>query len=109
MKKALAGVVEDPRGTGHLIRDPVVHIAGKTGTAQVVHVAQGANRKLLEKLTKSKDRDHAWFVGYAPASDARICVAAINRTWRPRGFGCSPAGPEGHLAYLKNTAKPVGQ
>ncbi len=109
VKKALAGVVEDPRGTGHLIRDPVVHIAGKTGTAQVVHVAQGANRKLLEKLTKSKDRDHAWFVGYAPASDASICVAAFIEHG---GHGASAAAPlvqKVIIAYLKNTEKPARQ
>jgi penicillin-binding protein 2 len=100
VKKALAGVVE--RGTGHLIWDPVLHIAGKTGTAQVVHVAQGANRKLLEKLTKLKDKDHAWFVGYAPASDARICVAAIIEHG---GHGASAAAPlvkNVIQAYLKD-------
>jgi penicillin-binding protein 2 len=109
VKKALSGVVEDPRGTGHLIRDPVVHIAGKTGTAQVVQVAQGANRKLLEKLTKSKDRDHAWFVGYAPASDPRICVAALIEHG---GHGASVAAPlvqKVIMAYLKNAEKPLGE
>ena len=109
VKKALLGVVEDPRGTGHLIRDPVVHIAGKTGTAQVVQVAQGANRKLLEKLTKSKDRDHAWFVGYAPASDPRICVAALVEHG---GHGASVAAPlvqKVIMAYLKNMEKPLGE
>jgi penicillin-binding protein 2 len=109
VKNALSGVVEDPRGTGHSIRDPVVAIAGKTGTAQVVHAAQGANRKLLEKLTKSKDRDHAWFVGYAPASDARICVAALIEHG---GHGDSAAAPLVQKvinAYLKNTEKPTGQ
>ena len=107
VKKGLAGVVEEPRGTGHLIRNPFVQIAGKTGTAQVVHVAQGANRKLLEKLTSSKDRDHAWFVGYAPASDARICVAAIVEHG---GHGASVAAPMVQkviLDYLKNTEKPL--
>ena len=109
VKKALSSAVEDPRGTGHLIYDPVLAIAGKTGTAQVVHAAQGANRKLLEKLTKSKDRDHAWFVGYAPASDARICVAALIEHG---GHGVSAAAPlvqKVIMAYLKNTEKPAGQ
>jgi penicillin-binding protein 2 len=109
VRKGLAGVVEDPRGTGHLIRDPSVPIAGKTGTAQVVHVAQGVNRKLLERLTKSKDRDHAWFVGYAPASDARICVAAIVEHG---GHGASVSAPlvqKVILAYLKNKDKPAEQ
>jgi penicillin-binding protein 2 len=74
-----------------------------------VHVAQGVNRKLLEKLTKSKDRDHAWFVGYAPASDASICVAAFIEHG---GHGASAAAPlvqKVIMAYLKNTEKPARQ
>ena len=109
VKKALSSAVEDPAGTGHLIRNPVVAIAGKTGTAQVMHAAQRANRKLLEKLTKFKDRDHAWFVGYAPASDARICVAALIEHG---GHGDSAAAPLVQnviMAYLKNTEKRAGQ
>lgn len=90
VKKGLTGVVEDPRGTAHAIKDPAYQAAGKTGTAQVVHIAQGANRKLLEKLLKGKERDHAWFVGYAPADDPRICVAAIIEHG---GHGASAAAP----------------
>jgi penicillin-binding protein 2 len=109
VRKGLLDVVEDPRGTGHHIHTPFVQIAGKTGTAQVVHVAQGANRKLLEKLTKNKDRDHAWFVGYAPASDARICVAAIVEHG---GHGASVSAPMVQkviLDYLKGREQPVQQ
>ncbi len=90
VKKGLTGVVESAGGTAHAIRDPAYQTAGKTGTAQVVHVAQGANRKLLEKLTKAKDKDHAWFVGYAPAGDPQICVAAIVEHG---GHGASMAAP----------------
>ncbi len=105
VKKSLMEVVEDPRGTAKGIRDPSVHIAGKTGSAQVVHVAQGANRKLLEKLSKYKDRDHAWFVGYAPAEDPQICVAAIVEHG---GHGASVAAPlvqKVILSYLKSKSK----
>lgn len=106
VRRGLLDVVEEQRGTGHLIRTPLVQIAGKTGTAQVVHVAQGANRKLLEKLTKSKDRDHAWFVGYAPASDARICVAAIIEHGGHGASATAPLVQKVILAYLKNMEKP---
>ncbi|MCE5335013.1 MAG: penicillin-binding protein 2, partial [Desulfobacteraceae bacterium] len=105
VKKSLMEVVEDGRGTAHGIRDASVHIAGKTGSAQVVHVAQGANRKLLEKLSKYKDRDHAWFVGYGPAENAQICVAAIVEHG---GHGASVAAPlvqKVILSYLKGKAK----
>jgi penicillin-binding protein 2 len=106
VKKGLMEVVEDPHGTGHGIHDAHVQMAGKTGTAQVVHVAQGANRKLLEKLSKLKDRDHAWFVGYGPASDPQICVAAIVEHG---GHGASVAAPlvqKVILTYLKSKEKP---
>ena len=106
VKKGLSEVVENPRGTAHLIRDPVIQISGKTGTAQVVQVAQGVNRKLLAKLMKAQERDHAWFVGYAPSSDPRICVAAIIEHG---GHGASAAAPlvqKVILAYLKNREKP---
>lgn len=109
VKRGLTGVVEDARGTGHSIRDPSIPMAGKTGTAQVVHVAQGANRKLLEKLAKAKERDHAWFVGYAPAGDPRICVSAIVEHG---GHGASVAAPlvqKVILAYLKGKEKSSGQ
>ena len=107
VKKGLMEVVESPGGTAHAIHDPHVALAGKTGTAQVVHVAQGANRKLLEKLSKLKDRDHAWFVGYGPASDPQICVAAIVEHG---GHGASVAGPMVQkviLTYLKSKEKPA--
>jgi penicillin-binding protein 2 len=107
VRKGLMGVVEDDRGTGHLIRDKSVQMAGKTGTAQVVGVAQGANRKLLERLAKARDRDHAWFVGYAPANDPQICVAAIVEHG---GHGASVAAPlvqKVILNYLSSRAKPA--
>jgi len=109
VRHGLTSVVEDARGTGHSIKDPTIPMAGKTGTAQVVHVAQGANRKLLEKLAKAKERDHAWFVGYAPAGDPRICVSAIVEHG---GHGASVAAPlvqKVILAYLKGKEKSAGQ
>ncbi|MFZ2445963.1 MAG: penicillin-binding protein 2 [Syntrophobacteraceae bacterium] len=109
VKKGLLGVVEDGRGTAHASRDPSFQMAGKTGTAQVVRVAQGANRKLLERLAKVKDRDHAWFVGYAPAGDPQICVTAIIEHG---GHGASVAAPivkKVISAYLNGKEKPAGQ
>lgn len=108
VKRGLHGVVEDARGTGHGIRDPSVQIAGKTGTAQVVRVAQGANRKLFERLLRPKERDHAWFVGYAPAGNPQICVATLIEHG---GHGASVAAPVVQkviLSYLKGKEKPAG-
>jgi penicillin-binding protein 2 len=101
VQRGLMGVVEDARGTAHAIKDKSVTMAGKTGTAQVVHLAENANRKLLEKVAKLKDRDHAWFVGYAPANDPQIVVGAL---LEHGGHGSSAAAPlvqKVILAYLQ--------
>ncbi|MFP5214125.1 MAG: penicillin-binding protein 2 [Acidobacteriota bacterium] len=90
VQKGLMEVVEDERGTAHASRDKSFVMAGKTGTAQVVKLAEGVSRKLLEKLAKAKDRDHAWFVGYAPANDPKIAVATIVEHG---GHGASVAAP----------------
>lgn len=103
VRKGLLGVVQEDRGTGHSIRDPSILIAGKSGTAQVVKVADGVNRKAAFRALKAKERDHAWFVGYAPADNPQIAVAAIIEHG---GHGASVSAPLVHKvisAYLKNS------
>jgi penicillin-binding protein 2 len=90
VQKALLGVVEDPRGTAHAIKVKSLLIAGKTGTAQVVRLGESANRKQASKAAREKERDHAWFVGYAPADDPKIVVAALVEHG---GHGSSAAAP----------------
>ncbi len=63
-------------------------IAGKTGTAQVFTVAQGA--KYNEKLIDERLRDHAWFIAFAPVEAPRIAVAVLVENG---GFGASAAAP----------------
>ncbi|HEX7418149.1 MAG TPA: penicillin-binding transpeptidase domain-containing protein, partial [Steroidobacteraceae bacterium] len=50
-------------------------IAGKTGTAQVINIAQG--EKYNEKLVGERLRDHSWFIAFAPADAPRIAIAVI--------------------------------
>ena len=50
-----------------------VAVAGKTGTAQVYRHSAGIDSDLLPK----EERDHAWFVGYAPADTPQIAFAVI--------------------------------
>ncbi|HEX9145644.1 MAG TPA: penicillin-binding protein 2, partial [Candidatus Binatia bacterium] len=68
---ALADVVRTPAGTGGAARSNVVQIAGKTGTAQVVEMKGGYVKS--EQLTYL-NRDHAWFVSYAPVENPQIAV-----------------------------------
>jgi penicillin-binding protein 2 len=67
-------------GTGAGIRIPEFEIAGKTGTAQVAELGKdvGANK------------DHAWFVSFAPAYKPEIAVIALIENV---GFGGSHAAP----------------
>ena len=52
-------------GTGRESELRTVNVAGKTGTAQVFKHSAGVDSDDLPK----QERDHAWFVGYAPADD----------------------------------------
>jgi penicillin-binding protein 2 len=100
VQKGLLGVVEENRGTAHSIKVSSVSIAGKTGTAQVVRLADGVDRKAAAKNVKEKQQDHAWFVGYAPADDPQIVVCALIEHG---GHGSSVAAPlvqKVILAYL---------
>ncbi|MYM63241.1 penicillin-binding protein 2 [Pseudomaricurvus sp. HS19] len=51
------------------------HMAGKTGTAQVVGIAQG--EKYDSEALKERQRDHALFVAFAPVEKPKIAVAVI--------------------------------
>ncbi|MGB3399536.1 MAG: penicillin-binding protein 2 [Candidatus Deferrimicrobiaceae bacterium] len=86
IRRALAGVVND-YGTGGAARLPDIVVGGKTGTAQIVTIKG--------KMIKTEDlpyeiRDHAWFIGFAPAQDPEICVVALVEHG---GHGGSVAAP----------------
>ncbi|NIB41818.1 penicillin-binding protein 2 [Pseudomaricurvus alkylphenolicus] len=73
---AMENVVHGTRGTAKSIsRNLKYRIAGKTGTAQVVGIAQGEeydSEALIER-----QRDHALFVAFAPLEQPKIAVAVI--------------------------------
>ena len=72
--KALADVVHGPGGTGGAARSPTIQVAGKTGTAQVIEM-KGAYLK-SEHLSYF-NRDHAWFVSYAPVDKPQVAIAVL--------------------------------
>lgn len=87
VRNALADVVKAPHGTGGAARTPVVEIAGKTGTAQVIEM-KGAYLK--SEQIAYMNRDHAWFVSYAPAQNPQIAVVVLVEHG---GHGGSVAAP----------------
>ncbi len=71
IRGALVDTVRE--GTARRAALPDVQVAGKTGTAQVYKHSAGID---ADKLPKP-ERDHAWFVGYAPAERPRIAFAIV--------------------------------
>src|SRR4029450_13164756 len=61
-------------GTGGAARSPFITVAGKTGTAQVIEM-KGAYLK-SEQLSYF-NRDHAWFVAYAPVDNPQVAIAVL--------------------------------
>jgi penicillin-binding protein 2 len=73
------GVVNNG-GTGARIKMAGFDIAGKTGTAQVVGLGKDTG----------KNKDHSWFVSYAPAYKPEISLVALIEN---SGFGGTHAAP----------------
>jgi len=69
-------------------------IAGKTGTAQVVGIKQGA-RYDAQRLAR-EHRDHALFIAYAPAENPTIVVAVMVENG---GSGSGTAAPVARAVF----------
>jgi penicillin-binding protein 2 len=74
------------QGTGRAATLGAFSVAGKTGTAQVYKHSAGVDSNDLPKA----ERDHAWFVGYAPVAAPRIAFAVVVEHG---GHGGSAAAP----------------
>jgi len=87
---AMTAVVAHPRGTAHRAagRDAEYSMAGKTGTAQVVGIAQGA--KYDASILTDFQKDHALFVSFAPVEKPKIAIAVIVENG---GSGSGAAAP----------------
>ena len=90
-------------GTARRIgEDAPYQIAGKTGTAQVITIAQDAEYD--EEELEERQKDHALFVAFAPAEAPRIAIAVIVENG---GSGSGVAAPVARAvldSYLPGTA-----
>ena len=96
---ALANVVEN--GTGRSARTPVVAVAGKTGTAQVVAQAT---------WTRSEDlppdqADHAWFTSFAPVEAPELVVVVFLENGGRGSEAAAPLAREMHEGYFSAAGK----
>lgn len=78
--------VVNEAGTASAIQKAGYDIAGKTGTAQVVALGKDVGR----------NKDHSWFVSYAPAFKPEIAVLALIEN---SGFGSRHAAPAARAIY----------
>ncbi|MBF7095727.1 peptidoglycan D,D-transpeptidase FtsI family protein [Alkalibacter mobilis] len=87
LKKMMIDTVET--GTGKKAAITGITVAGKTGTAQ--------NEK-----SDSEGKDHAWFVGFAPADDPQIAVAVfLEYSGSSGGNAAAPIAGDLMEFYLK--------
>ncbi len=94
IKKSMERVVKGNNGTArnYQIGSKKVEMAGKTGTVQVVRISEAEREKGLIKNEDRpwKKRDHALFVGYAPASKPKYAITVVVEHG---GSGSSTAAP----------------
>jgi penicillin-binding protein 2 len=93
IRNAMVGV--NIEGTGATAFRGAGYTSGaKTGTAQVVTIAQGA--KYNASQVEERHRDHALFIAYAPADDPKVALAMIVENG---GFGAQAAAPIARRAF----------
>ncbi|MDC0602474.1 penicillin-binding protein 2 [Aliiglaciecola sp.] len=86
---SMLGVIHEPHGTARTAFAGTEYIAaGKTGTAQLVSIAQDAKYD-AEKLSE-KHRDNAMYVGFAPFDEPQISLSIVLEN---AGGGGSQAAP----------------
>jgi penicillin-binding protein 2 len=87
--KTMEEVMQGRHGTARAAgRDAPYRMAGKSGTAQVYSLAEDEEYDADE--IRERLRDHALFIGFAPADNPKIAVAAIVENG---GGGSSTAAP----------------
>jgi penicillin-binding protein 2 len=106
VRSALADVVKASGGTGGASRSSIVDIAGKTGTAQVLEMKGGYVK--TEQLAYF-NRDHAWFVSYAPAQNPKIAVTVLVEHGGHGGDAAAPLAKKVIEKYMELETQPPEQ
>jgi penicillin-binding protein 2 len=114
LHKALQGVVHEPGGTAHMISNGLKYrIAGKTGTVQITSLERKAPGEgghlhkdhILPRPEQKKKawhlRDHAVFVGYAPANNPTLAVAVVVEHGQLGGHVAAPIARKVFDAWLQ--------
>lgn len=99
--QGMVDVVNAPYGTARKSGAGAEYlIAGKTGTAQVVGIAQ--DEEYDSEALLERHRDHALFVAFAPANDPKIAVAVVVENGEGGSRAAAPVAREVMDAWLLN-------
>ena len=93
--QAMLADVETPEGTGHDAAVPGMHIAGKTGTAEVENSSGHVDKGL--KIT--------WFASFAPVENPRYAVVAMVVSGASGGLTCAPLAHKVYVAIDEKDKK----
>ncbi|MGS2720556.1 penicillin-binding protein 2 [Paraglaciecola aestuariivivens] len=105
---AMYGTVNREHGTARKAFKGAHYVSGgKTGTAQLVSIAQDEKYD-AEKLSK-KNRDNAMYVGYAPYDKPQIAVTVVLENAGHGGAQAAPIARKMMDNYLKDQSFPEHQ
>ncbi|MBV1786721.1 penicillin-binding protein 2 [Marinobacterium sp. D7] len=97
--QGMVHVVQSSYGTARRAAEGVPYtMAGKTGTAQVVGIAQDA--RYDSEALEERHRDHALFVTFAPVEDPQIAVAVVVENGEGGSSTAAPVAREVLDAWL---------
>ena len=92
---AMTEVMHGQRGTARRVGQSATYtMAGKTGTAQIIAIAQDEEYEADE--VPEELRDHALFIAFAPVEDPKIALAIIVENG---GSGSSGAAPIARILF----------
>ena len=110
VREGMVEAVNSRRGTGREAQVDTQHgiiVGGKTGTGQVVRLAQYIHLK--EEDIPYKYRDHAWFTCFAPASNPEIVVTVMVEHGLHGGSAAAPIAAKILNQYFEDKSKRQGE
>lgn len=113
MRVAMDAVVNGKRGTARRIAPGAdgPRLAGKTGTVQVKRITMAERQSgiIKNKDRPWRDRDHALFVGFAPAEAPRYAVAVVVEHGGGGSTVAAPIAADVMVEALQIDPGPIGE
>lgn len=107
LHRGLEAVVHAPLGTARTSKLLDVRMAGKTGTSQVVRHRRSQGGSLV-KSDNIRHKDHALFVGYAPAHAPEIAISVVLEHGGGGGSNAAPVAKRVlDLYFAKKRGDPI--